>query len=226
MTKHNLKTAISAALLGAAFAAPSIAFAQSGDQEDMLQMKSDANIENRSADKAAIFNNTETDSASGYNEGNDYSASSQTNEQEYSQEPSAATNNNTQAASQNIDVTEDQTLHFQFDSTQLTSESQQKLQNIKQQLSERDTAATVEIVGYTDTSGPEVYNQYLSEERAKAIKSELEDVNIQVQDWEVKGEGEANPIADNDSREGRQENRRVELIISMEGEALTSADRF
>ncbi|MBW1828971.1 MAG: OmpA family protein [Deltaproteobacteria bacterium] len=67
----------------------------------------------------------------------------------------------------------------------------------------------VEIQGHTDSTGPEAYNQILSEKRAKAINAYLVKEGIDAERLEVKGYGESDPIASNDTAEGRQQNRRV-----------------
>ena len=59
--------------------------------------------------------------------------------------------------------------------------------------------------------GPAEYNQQLSENRAKAVKQHLENKGVDVSQLTAKGYGASNPIASNDTVEGRQENRRVEL---------------
>jgi OOP family OmpA-OmpF porin len=59
--------------------------------------------------------------------------------------------------------------------------------------------------------GSEEYNQGLSERRAQAIEKYLEEHGIDADRYTVKGHGESKPIASNDTEEGRQENRRVEL---------------
>jgi len=70
----------------------------------------------------------------------------------------------------------------------------------------------VKVVGYTDTSGPEAYNQYLAQQRAEAVKNYLAEEGIET--VEVEARGEENPIASNDDREGRQQNRRVEVTVA------------
>lgn len=67
------------------------------------------------------------------------------------------------------------------------------------------------IEGHTDSTGPEAYNQKLSEKRARAVEAYIESHGIDQARFSVKGYGESKPIAPNDTPEGRQENRRVEL---------------
>jgi outer membrane protein OmpA-like peptidoglycan-associated protein len=70
------------------------------------------------------------------------------------------------------------------------------------------------IEGYTDSIGTEGYNQGLSERRAESVRSYLVAQGIASARLDATGKGESNPVADNASSEGRQQNRRVEVIIS------------
>lgn len=69
------------------------------------------------------------------------------------------------------------------------------------------------IVGHTDSVGAEEYNQTLSELRAQAVANPLIDLGVNPERIESRGEGELNPIADNNTAEGRAKNRRVEVTI-------------
>jgi OOP family OmpA-OmpF porin len=73
------------------------------------------------------------------------------------------------------------------------------------------TGATLQIDGYTDSSGPEEYNQRLSERRAVAVRDYFVDKGIAAENITLQGHGMSNPVASNDTREGRARNRRVEL---------------
>ena len=72
----------------------------------------------------------------------------------------------------------------------------------------------VRVEGFTDSVGSEASNQSLSERRATAVGSALARRGIASQRVAIQGYGEAFPVASNDSATGRQENRRVEVIIS------------
>jgi outer membrane protein OmpA-like peptidoglycan-associated protein len=73
---------------------------------------------------------------------------------------------------------------------------------------------TVLIEGYTDSVGSEDYNQALSQRRADSVKAYLVGQGIGPVRLFASGKGESAPVAGNDSAEGRQENRRVEVIIN------------
>jgi outer membrane protein OmpA-like peptidoglycan-associated protein len=70
------------------------------------------------------------------------------------------------------------------------------------------------IEGYTDSLGSEEYNRYLSGERASAVKQALLARGIAAERIQVKGVGEAKPIASNETAAGREQNRRVEVLIT------------
>lgn len=101
---------------------------------------------------------------------------------------------------------------FESNSTALTEESKQNLTNLVDILSAYPKA-NVEITGYTDSTGSASYNQIVSEERALSVANELVAKGIDVSRILIEGEGENNPIASNKTKEGRQQNRRVEITI-------------
>ena len=81
------------------------------------------------------------------------------------------------------------------------------------QILNRYPDTTIKVVGYTDSTGSESYNQQLSEQRANSVKNALVVKNVQAARISALGMGESNPIADNTTEGGRQLNRRVAIII-------------
>jgi OOP family OmpA-OmpF porin len=73
--------------------------------------------------------------------------------------------------------------------------------------------ANVNIVGHTDSSGSEAYNQKISEDRANAVSDYLQEKGVKESQINASGEGESNPIATNKTAEGRSANRRVDIDI-------------
>lgn len=71
----------------------------------------------------------------------------------------------------------------------------------------------VEVAGHTDNTGSDSYNQSLSERRASSVATYLQGRNVMAQRLITVGMGEARPIADNATAEGRQANRRVEITM-------------
>jgi outer membrane protein OmpA-like peptidoglycan-associated protein len=73
---------------------------------------------------------------------------------------------------------------------------------------------TAMIEGHTDSIGTDMYNQDLSQRRAEAVKSYLTSQSIVATRLTASGKGEGSPVGDNSSVTGRQQNRRVEVIIN------------
>ena len=102
---------------------------------------------------------------------------------------------------------------FKFDSDELTAFASRDLDNIVGVL-EDFPDRSIRVIGHTDSTGPEDYNQSLSLRRAKRTASELRrripDLGGRIT---FVGMGESRPLADNETEEGRRKNRRVEIII-------------
>ncbi len=83
----------------------------------------------------------------------------------------------------------------------------------------------LEVEGHTDSTGTHEHNQTLSEQRAAAVRDYLVSQGIPMDDIVAHGFAELQPVASNDTREGRQQNRRVEIIVS--GQSIgTQSDTF
>jgi len=80
----------------------------------------------------------------------------------------------------------------------------------------------VQIEGHTDSVGSDEYNQDLSEKRASAVRDYFVQQGIAANSIEARGFGKTQPIATNDTPEGRQQNRRVELVLS--GDAIGNTE--
>ena len=74
----------------------------------------------------------------------------------------------------------------------------------------------LEIEGHTDSVGGDDYNQRLSEQRASAVRDYLVQQGISMNSVTAKGFGKTQPVTSNDTAAGRQQNRRVELVVSGE----------
>ncbi|MCY9829505.1 OmpA family protein [Vibrio chagasii] len=74
--------------------------------------------------------------------------------------------------------------------------------------------ARATIVGHTDSSGSALYNQKLSERGAQSVINKLIELGVTPTKIEYRGEGGSQPIANNDSEEGRAKNRRIEITLS------------
>ncbi len=71
----------------------------------------------------------------------------------------------------------------------------------------------VEVAGHTDSAGSAEYNAWLSDRRADSVRQYLVDRGANSRNLSARGYGEAEPIADNETAQGRARNRRVELRI-------------
>ncbi|HVX57409.1 MAG TPA: OmpA family protein, partial [Candidatus Saccharimonadales bacterium] len=82
----------------------------------------------------------------------------------------------------------------------------------------------VQVEGYTDNIGSDQYNQKLSQERADAVRDFLVSQDVPQQEVTAQGFGESHPVADNSSAAGRQQNRRVELVVSGQSIGIQQAE--
>ncbi|ROL78423.1 OmpA family protein [Pseudomonas vranovensis] len=102
---------------------------------------------------------------------------------------------------------------FAFDSAQLTSAAQQQLQALTSKLNGANVTS-VKVVGHTDSQGSDAYNQALSERRASSVAEYLISQGLSPAKVTSQGQGESQPVADNDTDAGRAQNRRVELHLN------------
>jgi len=106
------------------------------------------------------------------------------------------------------------TLHvnFAFDSSVLPASSKDDVAKLTRVLSENPPAKVI-IIGHTDHTGTDEYNQKLSERRAASLAKKLIDNGIDAKRIETSGKGEKEPIATNATAAGRAQNRRIEVDI-------------
>lgn len=103
-----------------------------------------------------------------------------------------------------------QDVNFEFDSAQLTVNAEQILNGVADKLRANENVR-VRIEGHTDAVGSDSYNMDLSQRRADSVKSYLASQGIPERRMQATGYGEEQPIASNDTDQGRAQNRRVEL---------------
>ncbi|MEJ2575523.1 MAG: OmpA family protein [Gammaproteobacteria bacterium] len=108
-----------------------------------------------------------------------------------------------------ISVTAD---HFDFDSATLKPAMESELSEVAAKVRASAGSEMLEVVGHTDSTGPEAYNQGLSERRAEAAASYLIDAGVPASQISTMGKGESEPVGDNGTRDGRAMNRRVEVL--------------
>lgn len=101
---------------------------------------------------------------------------------------------------------------FDFDSSTVRPEFRETLNEVSDTL-RRYEQTYVDVYGHTDSVGSDAYNQTLSERRAGAVASYLTSRGVQSARLATRGFGESEPIASNETEEGRAENRRVEIKL-------------
>lgn len=111
-----------------------------------------------------------------------------------------------------ITVTFDSGILFDVNSSELRAAAQQNLRDLVESLREYE-GTEVLVVGHTDSTGTAAYNQGLSERRAESARSFLVSSGLEAGRVRAVGMGLTEPIATNDTAEGRQANRRVEVAI-------------
>ena len=104
---------------------------------------------------------------------------------------------------------------FDFDSARLRSESRDKLEKIAGLLKSKYPDREIIVEGHTDNIGGKDYNRRLSDERARAVAEYLRG-RAGADKLSYRGFGADRPIAGNSTGEGRQKNRRVEIIIKLQ----------
>lgn len=105
---------------------------------------------------------------------------------------------------------------FDFNSSRLTLNGQRILDTVVAFL-RQDPQVNLTVGGHTDGKGAAAYNLKLSQARAESVRRYLVDKGISASRLDAKGYGMTQPVASNDTEEGREANRRVELVIQKPG---------
>lgn len=111
-----------------------------------------------------------------------------------------------------IKVTFDSGILFDFDKSTLRPASQEQIRTFADALKKYEDT-DIFVAGHTDATGSEDYNLTLSRQRAESVANYLENLGVSRARFAITGFGEAQPIASNNSAEGQQLNRRVEVAI-------------
>jgi outer membrane protein OmpA-like peptidoglycan-associated protein len=107
---------------------------------------------------------------------------------------------------------ESETVYFDFDRANLKPAGQEALAIAVREMQE-NPQLIAEIVGHTDATGSESYNMGLSQRRAEAVGNYLTQQGIAANRLRLSWHGETQPIASNDTKEGRAQNRRAEVTV-------------
>ena len=105
---------------------------------------------------------------------------------------------------------------FDFDKTNIKPEFAAQLDALagKYMSNGKDTISSMVIEGHTDSVGSDSYNQGLSQRRADSVASYLAGKGMDRSEMTTIGKGESEPVASNDTEEGRYQNRRVEITVN------------
>jgi outer membrane protein OmpA-like peptidoglycan-associated protein len=108
----------------------------------------------------------------------------------------------------------DETILFASDQSTIQPQAAQKLQQITNSMGKRFNGGHVRIYGYTDSQGSAGYNKELAEQRARAVQTWLvQNGDITQDNISLHPVGESRPVASNETAAGRQQNRRVEIVV-------------
>ena len=123
-----------------------------------------------------------------------------------------------------IKITFNSGLLFDVNKATLRDASKAELTKLAQILNKYpDTNILVE--GHTDNTGSEEYNLELSRQRAQSVENYLASLNVDPTRFTIMGYGESQPVATNDTAEGRQQNRRVDLAIMANDKLKNQAEK-
>jgi peptidoglycan-associated lipoprotein len=110
-------------------------------------------------------------------------------------------------------VLSDDSVKFPVDSSKLSPEAQQRLTDFAEKLKTDNRNVYVEIQGHTDGRGSDAVNQRLGEARAEAVRLFMNQHGVPLNRLSTISYGKADSVADNKTRAGRAQNRRVVLIV-------------
>jgi outer membrane protein OmpA-like peptidoglycan-associated protein len=122
-------------------------------------------------------------------------------------------------------ITLDGQVLFVTGKAELLPIARDRLNQVAQSLKELDDDKLVSIDGFTDSRGADDMNLKLSQDRANAVRDYLVSQGVKTEKLRALGRGEANPIASNETPEGRANNRRVEIVIQSSAQAAAGMKR-
>ena len=116
-------------------------------------------------------------------------------------------------------ITLDGQVLFVTGKAELLPIARDRLNEVAKSLKELDDDKLVSIEGFTDSRGADDMNHRLSQDRANAVRDYLSSQGVKPEKLRAIGRGEANPVASNDTPEGRANNRRVEIVVQSSAQA-------
>jgi outer membrane protein OmpA-like peptidoglycan-associated protein len=121
-------------------------------------------------------------------------------------------------------ITFDSGILFDFDSYAIKSSTRENLEELAPTLIKYEDTDVL-VLGHTDSVGSDAYNETLSEKRANAVDNFLVSRGVASARLDSEGYGETDPVASNETEEGRQLNRRVEIVVVANKELQRAAKR-
>jgi len=122
-----------------------------------------------------------------------------------------------------IQVTMESGILFQTNQAALQAQAQQNIQKMAAVFNKYPDTNLL-IAGHTDSDGTEQYNQTLSENRAKSVSNYLVSLGVSSSRMSIVGFGETQPVQPNETAEGKQANRRVEIAIMANEKMVKAAE--
>ena len=110
-------------------------------------------------------------------------------------------------------VLSDDSVKFPVNGSELSPEAQSRLQEFAEKLKADNRNVYLEIQGHTDTAGTPDYNKKLGEERAEATRVFLNKEGVALNRMATISYGQDAPVADNHTKDGRAQNRRVVIVV-------------
>ncbi|MFC3068264.1 OmpA family protein [Phenylobacterium soli] len=110
-------------------------------------------------------------------------------------------------------VLSDDSVKFPTDRHALSPEAEQRLSELAERLKGENKNVYLEIQGHTDSTGTEAYNEQLGAARAEAVRLYLNKQGVPLNRMATISYGQTVPVAPNDTKEGRSQNRRVAIIV-------------
>jgi outer membrane protein OmpA-like peptidoglycan-associated protein len=110
-------------------------------------------------------------------------------------------------------VLSDDSVKFPVDSSKLSPEAEQRLSDFADKLKNDNRNVYVEIQGHTDARGSERINERLGEDRAEAVRLFMNKHGVPLNRMSTISYGKADPVADNKTKTGRAQNRRVVMVV-------------
>ena len=110
-------------------------------------------------------------------------------------------------------VLSDDSVKFPLDSSQLSPEAQTRLMDFVQKLKSDNKNVYLEIQGHTDSTGGKTLNMRLGQDRAEAVRLFMNQQGVPLNRMSTISYGDTSPVAPNNTREGRAQNRRVVVIV-------------